>query len=341
MLVDPHDQQSIADALLKLVSEKNLWAKCRESGLKNIHLFSWPEHCKTYLARITSCKQRQPKWQGIDKTDEDTGSDSPGDSLRDINDLSLSFKISLDGEKNEGLGLAYALKGQEQRSLDGRQQINSVPLRRGESMEKPENNKFPALRRRKCIFFMALDCDASADILKISKLIIEAGKNDIDPQSIGFVFSTALNMSEVNSLLDKGGLTSSNFDAIICNSGSEIYYPSLNPDAKSPESAYLVDSDYYPHIDYRWGGGDSLRNTLVRWATSINEKSKDNNTPVITEIDSGSDHCHAFEVNDPTTVCYILRCIFWLHHFMIHIICINHILHFSLLYCTGPSVQGT
>ncbi|CAI9778870.1 unnamed protein product [Fraxinus pennsylvanica] len=45
LLVDPHDQQAIADALHKLVSEKKLWEECRRNGWKNIHLFSWPEHC--------------------------------------------------------------------------------------------------------------------------------------------------------------------------------------------------------------------------------------------------------------------------------------------------------
>uniref|UniRef100_A0A9I9DXQ1 Sucrose-phosphate synthase n=1 Tax=Cucumis melo TaxID=3656 RepID=A0A9I9DXQ1_CUCME len=48
-LVDPHDQQSIVNTLLKLVVEKHLWARCKQNGLKNINLFSWPENCKTYL----------------------------------------------------------------------------------------------------------------------------------------------------------------------------------------------------------------------------------------------------------------------------------------------------
>ncbi|GJY09799.1 probable sucrose-phosphate synthase 1 [Tanacetum coccineum] len=56
LLIDPHDQQSIADALLKLVADKQLWAKCRANGLRNIHLFSWTKHCKTYLSRISSSK---------------------------------------------------------------------------------------------------------------------------------------------------------------------------------------------------------------------------------------------------------------------------------------------
>ncbi|GER32060.1 sucrose-phosphate synthase [Striga asiatica] len=258
VLVDPHDQQSIADALLKLVADKHLWSKCREHGLKNIHLFSWPEHCRTYLARITSCKQRHPKWQ----RSEDTGSesDSPGSSLRDIQDLSL--KMSLDGERTEGSIGSLMLKSQE--SDRRKQQYSSPALKllapNNEPMEKPDNSRFPALRMRKLIFVIAVDSDSLADTLDNSKMIMEAMGKD-NSQSVGFVLSTSWSMSEINSwLLEKAPeLKSCYFDAFICNSGSEIYYPSASPDS---ESQYVVDSDYYSHIDYRWGG-ESLRNTLV------------------------------------------------------------------------------
>ncbi|KAL8497834.1 hypothetical protein ACS0TY_021250 [Phlomoides rotata] len=79
LLVDPHDEHSIADALLKLVADKHLWGKCRANGLKNIHLLSWPEHCKTYLSKIASCKPRQPGWlrNVNDDDDENSESESP------------------------------------------------------------------------------------------------------------------------------------------------------------------------------------------------------------------------------------------------------------------------
>ncbi|GER42608.1 sucrose-phosphate synthase [Striga asiatica] len=114
-------------------------------------------------------------------------------------------------------------------------------------------------------------------------------------QSVGFVLSTSWSMSEINSwLLEKAPeLKSCYFVAFICNSGSEIYYPSASPDS---ESQYVVDSDYYSHIDYRWGG-ESLRNTLVRWATSINDKTNDG--AVISEVDSESSHCYEFRLRDP------------------------------------------
>jgi sucrose-phosphate synthase len=60
LLVDPHDQNAIADALYKLLSEKQLWSRCRENGLKNIHQFSWPEHCKNHLSRILTLGARSP-----------------------------------------------------------------------------------------------------------------------------------------------------------------------------------------------------------------------------------------------------------------------------------------
>ncbi|KAM3323753.1 hypothetical protein P3S67_004904 [Capsicum chacoense] len=77
LLVDPHDQQAVVDDLLKLVADKKLWAKC-------------------------SCKPRQPLWLRTDDDDdnENSKSDSPIDSLRDIQDISLNLRFSLDGEKN-------------------------------------------------------------------------------------------------------------------------------------------------------------------------------------------------------------------------------------------------
>ncbi|KAL2484151.1 putative sucrose-phosphate synthase 3 [Forsythia ovata] len=107
LLVDPHDQQAIADALLKLVSEKSLWHECRRNGWKNIHLFSWPEHCRTYLTRVASCRMRHPQWQTDTSIDDLAAEESLNDSLKDVQDMPL--RLSIDGEKtslNESLDAA-------------------------------------------------------------------------------------------------------------------------------------------------------------------------------------------------------------------------------------------
>ncbi|CAN6459611.1 unnamed protein product [Victoria cruziana] len=308
LLVDPHDQKAIADALLKLVADKQLWTKCRQNGLKNIHLFSWPEHCKTYLSRIAICRPRHPQWQF---QQDDAGLDSPSDSLRDIQDLSLNLKLSLDGEKNEEGGsmesedttenvkkMANAVLAESRRIMN-----SSHKTVLSEKIDSNSNARFPALRRRKNIFVICVDCGATADLLDVIHSILEAAKKDGPSGSFGFVLSTALTITEVHSLLISGGINATDFDAFICNSGGGIYYPSTIDEAViSSELPYVIDLDYVNHIEYRWGG-EGLRRTLVSWAASIVSKKGGNEEQMVTENEERStSHCFAFEVKDPTLV---------------------------------------
>ncbi|KAI4337299.1 hypothetical protein L6164_015732 [Bauhinia variegata] len=299
LLVDPHDQQSISDALLKLVSDKQLWAKCRQNGLKNIHLFSWPEHCKTYLSRIATCKPRQPRWQKSHAEDENSASDSPGESLRDVQDLSINLKLSLDGEKTESVNLDNAL-GTEEKTLSGKSRTDDAALTLSTEKESSgAESKFLTLKRRKYIFLIAFD--VTSDSLEIIKKVMKAVQKDRDAGSIGFILSTALPISEINSLIVSGCFNPSEFDALICNSGSDLYYPSSSSDNRPGELPYIEDLDYRYHTEYRWGG-EGLRKTLVRWTASINDK-RGEEGPVISEDDSGStSHCFAFKVKDPASL---------------------------------------
>ncbi|KAK8286565.1 hypothetical protein V6Z12_D08G304500 [Gossypium hirsutum] len=304
LLVDPHDQQSIADALLKLVSDKHLWARCRQNGLKNIHLFSWPEHCKTYLSRIVMCKPRQPRWQSSDVGFENLETNSPGDSLRDIQDLSLNLKFSLDGEKSEGTGTGALDNSFDiDDSVDRKSNLEKADLKFskdaiGSLMEKAGQHfgggRFPAMRMRKCIFVIAVDCDSVSDIPKVIRTIMDAAGKE---NPIGFILSTSLSVSEVHSILISGSISPLDFDAFICNSGGDVYYPSLSSE-DGLGLPFTVDSDYQSHIEYRWGG-EGLRKTLVRWAASINDK----NGQTVEENESRSTtHCYAFRVKDPELI---------------------------------------
>ncbi|KAF2310587.1 hypothetical protein GH714_015017 [Hevea brasiliensis] len=247
LLVDPHDQQSIADALLKLVADKQLWAKCRQNGLKNIHLFSWPEHCKTYLSRIASCKPRHPQWQ----KDNDGADTSDTDSPESEGDADRKGKL-------ENAVLAWS-KG----VLKNTQKTGYIE--RGEQYNS--SGKFPALRRRKQIFVIAVDFDAISGLIEATRKIFEAVEKERTEGSIGFILSTSLTISEIHSFLVTGGFSPSDFDAFICNSGSDLFYSNLN----SEDGPFVVDFYYHSHIEYRWGG-EGLRKTLVRWATTVNEK---------------------------------------------------------------------
>ncbi|CAA7039067.1 unnamed protein product [Microthlaspi erraticum] len=302
LLVDPHNQQAIADALLKLVSDKNLWARCRQNGLDNIHRFSWPEHCKTYLARIATCKQRHPKWQRVEFDNSD--SDSPSDSLRNLHDISLNLKIPLDGDKGgsgSNNGLDTTILDADEIAAERKSEIEkavSTMAQKSTPTMKPDL-KMPTLKRRKHIFVISVDCGTTSDLLAVVKTVIDvAGKGG----SIGFILSTSMTISETHNTLLSGGLKPQDFDAVICNSGSELYFTSSAASEDKTVLPYTLDADYHSHIEFRWGG-ENLSKTLIRWITSVEEKKKLKEGEILSEDESSStNYCLSFKVKDSASM---------------------------------------
>ncbi|PPR99579.1 hypothetical protein GOBAR_AA21090 [Gossypium barbadense] len=312
LLVDPHDQQSIADALLKLVADKHLWARCRQNGLKNIHLFSWPEHCKTYLSRIASCKPRHPQWQRSDDGGESSETDSPSDSLRDIHDISLNLKFSMDGDRSGASGNDNTLDSE---GNDRKSKLENAVLSWSKGVLKDQRKagsgdridhgsstgKFPALRRRKHIFVIAVDSDSNEDLLDAIRKVFEAVEKERIEGSIGFILSTYMTISEIQSFLVSGGLNANDFDAFICNSGSDLFYSTINPE----DGPFVIDFYYHSHIEYRWGG-EGLRKTLVRWAGSVTDKMEGNEEHIVTVAEHlSTNYCYTFEVKNAGRYLYV------------------------------------
>ncbi|XP_047947544.1 probable sucrose-phosphate synthase 1 [Salvia hispanica] len=305
LLVDPHDQQSIANALLKLVADKHLWAKCRANGLKNIHLFSWPEHCKTYLSKIATCKPRQPCWLRNDDDDDNSESDSPSDSLRDIHDLSLNLKFSFEGDKNESRDNVDGSVDSEDRKIKLENAVLSWSKGMAKNAQKPGSTervdsnagKFPALRRRKHIYVIAVDYNTSADLSETVRNIFEAVKKERTEGSVGFILATSFNIIEIRSFLISEGLNTTDFDAFICNSGGDLYYSSANSD----DNSFVVDLYYHSHIEYRWGS-EGLRKTLVRWASSLTDKKGQKEELVVEDEETSADYCYSFKIQKPGVV---------------------------------------
>ncbi|KAG8046989.1 hypothetical protein GUJ93_ZPchr0008g12640 [Zizania palustris] len=299
ILVDPHNQNEIAEALYKLVSDKQMWAQCRQNGLKNIHQFSWPEHCKNYLSRVSTLKPRHPRWQKSDDATEISEADSPGDSLRDIHDLSLNLKLSLDSEK------PGTKENNVRRNLEDAVQKLSRGVSDGGKTENVEfttgTNKWPSLRRRKHIVVIAVDSVQDADLVDIIKNTFVASSNERLTGAVGFVLSTSRAISEIHSLLISAGIEATDFDAFICNSGSELCYPSSSSeDMLSPaELPFMIDLDYHSQIEYRWGG-EGLRKTLIRWAAEKNNES--GQVVLVEDEECSSTYCISFKVKNTEAV---------------------------------------
>ncbi|XP_027149734.1 probable sucrose-phosphate synthase 4 [Coffea eugenioides] len=252
LLIDPHDQKAIADALLKLVADKNLWLECRKSGLKNIHRFSWPEHCRNYLFYVEHCRSRHPtnRLEVVPATEEPMS-----ESLRGVEDLSLKF--SVDGEFRVNGELDAAARQQD---------LIETLTRKATSNGKPIINYCPG--RREGLYVVATDCYNNVGIAtETLPLVIKNLMQVMHPRSsqIGFVLLTGLNLSEMIEAFKSSQIRLEDFDALVCSSGSEIYYPWRD---------MLADEDYEAHIDYRWPG-EHVKSIVMRLAKLENGTDND------------------------------------------------------------------
>ncbi|GLJ47002.1 hypothetical protein SUGI_0992140 [Cryptomeria japonica] len=322
LLVDPHDQQAIAAALLKLVADKNLWNVCRRNGLKNIHRFSWPEHCRTYLSRVALCRMRHPQWQTDNPTDSNVD-ESMGDSLKDVQDMSL--RLSIDGERssingsvdNSGeLEKLLAAKGNPEISSQVQKllgKLKRLPPSEENEPKVPSNNvavqnKYPALRRRNRIFVIAVDCydedgKTSPRMLEIIQEVFKSVLSDpTTARFVGFVLSTALTIDETLKMLGSGNIQPQEFDAFICSSGSEIYYPTTPgyPDDGSDKKVSF-DADYEYHIDYRWGA-EGLRKTISKLTAHEGDGQQKHSRVIFEDAEHSNAHCLSYVVKDSTKV---------------------------------------
>ncbi|KAI9115156.1 hypothetical protein K1719_014169 [Acacia pycnantha] len=307
LLVDPHDQQAIADALLKLLSDKNLWNECRKNGLRNIHLFSWPEHCRTYLTRVAACRMRHPQWQTDTPGDDVAMEDSLNDSLKDVQDMSLRLSIDDKSSLNESLDMAAAIGGPEmqdqvKRVLSRIKKPDSV--QNLDAKNKPLDNipgKYPFLRRRRRLIVIALDCydDTGAPEKKMIRIVQKIMKAvQLDPQTAkvtGFALSTAMPMLETIELLTSGNIQVNEFDALVCSSGSEVYYPGTHAE----DGRLLPDPDYAAHIDYRWGC-EGLKKTIWKLMNTVEgeENSNKHSCPIEEDFISRNAHCISYKMKE-------------------------------------------
>ncbi|XP_054816497.1 sucrose-phosphate synthase 4 isoform X2 [Prosopis cineraria] len=246
LLIDPHNQKAVADALLKLVADKSLWLECRKNGLKNIHRFSWPEHCCNYLSHIEHCRNRHPtsRLEIIPIPEEPIS-----DSLRDVEDLSLRFSIEGDSKLNNG-----------ETDPATRQKELIEAISRRISTTGNFNASFHPGRRQRLVV-IAADCydkegNRTEAFEEIIKSVMKAAGQGIGSGRVGVVLLTGLSLKETVEALNNSNINIGEFDALVCNSGSEMYYPWKD---------LMVDADYEAHVEYRWPG-ENIRSMVPRLA---------------------------------------------------------------------------
>ncbi|KAK6930701.1 Sucrose phosphatase-like domain [Dillenia turbinata] len=96
----------------------------------------------------------------------------------------------------------------------------------------------------------------------------------------GLAIATAMPMSEIVALLECGNIQVNEFDALICSSGGEMYYP----DAYMDEDGKLYeDPDYASHIAYRWGP-EGLKKTIWKLMNTNESSGAESDRKVMRKI---------------------------------------------------------
>lgn len=280
LLVDPHDQKAIADALLKLVADKNLWLECRKNGLKNIHRFSWPEHCHNYLSHIEHCRNRHP----TSRLEIMPIAEEPiSDSLRDVEDLSLRFSIEGDSKLNGEMDPAARQK-----------ELIEAISRRVSSTGNSNANFCPGRRQR--LLVIAADCynsegNRTEAFEAIIMSVLKAAGPGVSSGRVGIVLLTGLSLKETIEALNSLDVNIEEFDALVCNSGSEMYYPWKD---------LMADADYEAHVEYRWPG-ENIRSMVPRLAR-IEGGDEDG---IVEYVSACSSKCYSYSVKPGAMVSFL------------------------------------
>ncbi|CAN8295565.1 unnamed protein product [Cochlearia groenlandica] len=106
-------------------------------------------------------------------------------------------------------------------------------------------------------------------------------------------------LNELTRFLKSSKIQVSEFDTLICGSGSEVYYPGVE------DGKLLPDSDYSSHIDYRWGN-EGLKNTVWKLmnTTAVGGEARNKDSPSLIQEDqpSSNEHCVAYMIKDSSKV---------------------------------------
>jgi sucrose-phosphate synthase len=293
LLVDPHSAEAITGALLSLLAEKSRWVECRRNGLRNIHRFSWPHHCRLYLSRVAAyCDEPSPHQPlrvplGLASSPSMGADDSLSDSLRG---LSLQISVEASSDLNAADSAAAIMDA----------------LRRRPASEKPASStRAPGFApgRRQNLLVVAVDSyteDGKPDVEQLKKAIdaaVSAGDGAGGKQ--GYVLSTGMTIPEATEAIKACGADVASFDALVCSSGAELCYP---------WKELAADEEYAGHVAFRWPG-DHVKSSVPRLGSA---------EEIALAIDppACSVHCHAYAAADASKVrrAEHLMCLSVLHH---------------------------
>lgn len=284
VLVDPSDSTAVAEALLKIVTDSEVWDDYSSNGRNNIMAYSWPSHCAKYLRQLETEHQRATKALNLYQSySASFDSAAMSAAIADIVEQYSPASAAPNGTTPPAAGahsafasLAANAAAATTMGLDiHHDRHSSLPLlaSAGGGYTPPllsplvsattDDLSVPtslvpeaptaALRRRARYTVLAIDsAEAAAALAARLRAAPEALRVSGD---VGLGVTSVLSHRATLAALEAAGLSTSELDFIVSGAGSEIWYPSGDK--------LVEDSGFEFHIDHIWDRL-ALKRTIAR-----------------------------------------------------------------------------
>ena len=267
-LVDPLSEEEIGNALVKILTEKNLWEEFSRIGSANIHAYSWKAHCEKSLNRLENEKRYIKSVQRITPM---------GGSWDD-----RYFRASLTDPSLEDFS---AKSPKDVASIDDQAMRFDPESRRAE--EERDSGRPRVATRTRLVVVMLDNSSLAGQALRLLKSIIASAygrrSERMSTSKVGFGIASMLSLDKTSTLAEQSGvkvrhlismpvefvlcgaLQMSEIDFVVCNSGADLFVRSSGTEMTSYEP-------YDVHIDERWNK-DAIERVLERmWADRQKQK---------------------------------------------------------------------
>uniref|UniRef100_A0A061RVG0 sucrose-phosphate synthase n=1 Tax=Tetraselmis sp. GSL018 TaxID=582737 RepID=A0A061RVG0_9CHLO len=228
VLVDPAKPQEIADACISIVTQQDTWDMFSASGIKNIHAYSWPSHCQTFLRYVEKCKWLAAVRNG--KTD---------DNLLPVK--AVQMDRSHTGPFPDDAAKVAAELSQQDPSPQN--MVNSVNSNAA-ACPKPEGSSSDAEFHS----LTAVFADTEGGIPLAASVVASA------PKGTAIVLATFLDLSSARVALHNNcGVAVGGVHAIVTRGGAEVWVWSAE------KQEYVFDDTYEKHVQFRWDAKTARR----------------------------------------------------------------------------------
>eukprot|EP00884_Botryococcus_braunii_P004374 jgi/Botrbrau1/13938/Bobra.0193s0005.1 len=285
LLVDPTDPQDIAEKMLKILTNPQLWDQMSQNGVNNIMAYSWPSHCKRYLESIEMEKRflrhhlrREQRLSGtwdhathVLEAGAQPSLDAPSMSLPSVDRTSLS-RASTAGphmlddrsilSSQDDTALNTSDTSTSYRTSLFHDRSRSLSWHRSSSGQNRHSSLQGAQREK----FIVIPLDGSFRAATVAHLLKKIGtirgSAPSASRAVGVGLVSMLGLEHTSKVLKEQGVKLGEVDWIVCHGGADIWHAKVA--LPGQEQQWVADEQWEQHIDFRWD-----RNSVAKMVTKV------------------------------------------------------------------------